>query len=84
MSDMRQKIRPRLAFGEETRREAPQAPGQRAEKLTAKRVNERPASIDKQLMEAVCERENCLQAEASQVQQGRFGDDGMTVDQLPG
>ncbi len=75
MSDMRQKIRPRLAFGEETRSEAPQAPAQRAETLTAKRMNERPASSDKQLMEAVCERGNCLQAlKTSQVQQGKSGD----------
>jgi len=85
MSDMRQKIRPRLAFGEETRSEAPQAPGQRAETLTAKRMNERPASSDKQLMEAVCERENCLQAlKRVKSNKGGPGIDGMTVDQLPG
>jgi len=29
---------------------------------TAKRMSENPASNEKQLMEAVCERENCLQA----------------------
>ena len=85
MSDMRQKIRPRLAFGEETRSEAPQAPGQRAETLTAKRMNERPASSDKQLMEAVCERGNCLQAlKRVKSNKGGPGIDGMTVDQLPG
>jgi RNA-directed DNA polymerase len=85
MSDMRQKIRPRLAFGEETRSEAPQAPCQRAETLTAKRRNERPASSDKQLMEAVCERENCLQAlKRVKSNKGGPGIDGMTVDQLPG
>jgi RNA-directed DNA polymerase len=84
MSDKRQKIRLRLAFGEETRSEAPQVPGQRAEMLTAKRMNESPASNDEQLMEVVCERENCLQAyKRVKSNKGGPGIDGMTVDQLP-
>ena len=58
MSDRRQKIRPRLAFGEESKGEAPKAPGQGSETPTAKRMNESPANNDEQLMEVVCERGN--------------------------
>jgi RNA-directed DNA polymerase len=84
MSDKRQKIRPRLAFGEEMRSEAPQAPGERAETPTAKRRNESPANNEEQLMEVVCERENCLQALKRVKSKGSAGIDGMTVEQLPG
>jgi RNA-directed DNA polymerase len=85
MSDMRQKIQLRLAFDEETRSEAPQTPGQRAETPTAKRMNESPANNDEQLMEVVCERENCLQAlKRVKSNKGSPGIDGMTVEQLPG
>jgi RNA-directed DNA polymerase len=85
MSDMRQKTQLRLAFGEETRSEAPQVPGQRAETRTVKRRNESPANNDEQLMEVVCERENCLQAlKRVKSNKGSPGIDGMTVDQLPG
>lgn len=85
MRDKRQKIRLRLAFGEESRSEAPTAPGGEIETPTAKRMNESPANNDKQLMEAVCERENCLQAlKRVKSNKGGPGIDGMTVDQLSG
>jgi retron-type reverse transcriptase len=85
MSDMRRKIRLRLAFGEETRSETPQAPGQGTETPTAKRMNESPANNDEQLMEAVCERENCLQAlKRVKSNKGSAGIGGMRVEQLPG
>jgi RNA-directed DNA polymerase len=85
MSDMRQKSRLRLAFGEEMRSEAPQASGQGNETPTAKRMNESPANNDEQLMEVVCERENCLQAlKRVKSNKGSAGIDGMTVEQLPG
>ena len=61
MSDNRQKIRLWLVFGEETRSEAQQIPGQRVQTPTVKRVNESSANNDEQLMEVVCERGNCLQ-----------------------
>jgi hypothetical protein len=85
MSDKRQKIQLRLAFGEETRSEAPQAPGEGSETPTAKRMIESPAKNDEQLMEEVCERENCLQAlKRVKSNKGSSGIDGMTVDELPG
>ena len=85
MSDKRQKIRLRLAFGEETRSEAPQGPGERAETPTAKRRNESPAKNDEQLMEEVCERENCLRAlKRVKSNKGSPGIDGMTVEEMPG
>jgi len=50
-----------------------------------KRRNESPANNDEQLMEVVCERENCLQAlKRVKSNKGSPGIDGMTVDQLPG
>src|ERR1019366_610871 len=97
MSDKRQKTRLRLAFGEESRSEAPMAPGGGTETPTAKRMNESPAigvpadrsssvgwKNDEQLMEVVCERENCLQAyKRVKSNKGSPGIDGMTVEQLP-
>jgi RNA-directed DNA polymerase len=84
MSDKRQKIQLRLAFSEESRSEAPQAPGEGSETFTAKRMIESPANRE-QLMEEVCERENCLQAyKRVKSNKGSPGIDGMTVEQLPG
>jgi RNA-directed DNA polymerase len=83
MSDKRQKTQLRLAFGEETRSEAPQASGEGSETLTAKCMIESPAINKGQLMEEVCERENCLQAlKRVKSNKGRAGIDGMTVDEL--
>jgi RNA-directed DNA polymerase len=58
MSDKRQKNQLVLAFTEEGRSEAPKASQEGTESLTAKCETERPASHE-QLMEEVCERENC-------------------------
>jgi RNA-directed DNA polymerase len=84
MSDKRQKIQLRLAFSEESRGEARQAPGEGSETFPAKRMIESPANRE-QLMEEVCERENCLQAyKRVKSNKGSPGIDGMTVEQLPG
>ncbi len=84
MSGKRQNNQLWLAFGEETGSEAPQAPGRGSETLTAKRISESPAKNHEQLMEAVCERENCLQAlKRVKSNKGSAGIDGMTVEQLP-
>jgi RNA-directed DNA polymerase len=73
----------RLAFGEESRSEAPMAPGEGSETHTAKRMTESPANHDEQLMEEVCGRENCLQAfKRVKSNKGSPGIDGMTVEQL--
>src|ERR1700686_1444029 len=61
MSDKRQKNQLVLAFTEEGRGEGPKASQEGTESLTAKCETERPASHE-QLMEEVCERENCWQA----------------------
>src|ERR1700745_636691 len=61
MSDKRQKNQLVLAFTEEGRSEAPKASQEGTESHTAKCETERPASHE-QLMEEVCERENCWQA----------------------
>jgi RNA-directed DNA polymerase len=85
MSGKRQNIQLRLAFGEEGRSEAPKAPGEGSETLTAKRMIESPAKNHEQLMEEVCERENCLQAfKRVKSNKGSPGIDGMKVEQLPG
>jgi RNA-directed DNA polymerase len=47
-------------------------------------MTESPASNDEQLMEEVCERENCLQAyKRVKSNKGSAGIDGMTVEELP-
>jgi hypothetical protein len=61
MSDKRQKNQLVLAFTEEGRSEAPKTSQEGTESPTAKCETERPASHE-QLMEEVCERENCWQA----------------------
>jgi RNA-directed DNA polymerase len=83
MSDKRQNDQLVLAFLDESRSEAPRVSGEGTESLAAKRGTESPA-IGKQLMEEVCERENCKQALARvQANKGSAGVDGMTVQQLP-
>ena len=82
MSGKRQNNQLRLAFGEEGRSEAPMASGEGSETLAAKCGNESPANHE-QLMEEVCERENCLQAfKRVKSNKGSPGIDGMTVDAL--
>jgi len=84
MSDRRQKNQLVLAFPAEGRSEAPMAPQEGTESLAAKRKAESPA-ITEQLMEEVCERENCKQAlRRVKANRGSPGVDGMTVHQLPG
>jgi len=84
MSDKRQKNQLRLAFSEENRSEAPKSAGRGSESLTAKRRTESPA-IEEQLMEEVCERENCLQAlKRVKSNKGSPGIDGMQVEELSG
>jgi RNA-directed DNA polymerase len=63
MNDKRQKnqLQRVLAFTEEGRSEAPTVLGGGTESLTAKYATERPARVE-QLMEEVCEGENCQQA----------------------
>ena len=83
MSDKRQKNQLVLAFLDESRSEAPRVSGEGTESLAGKRGTESPA-IDEQLMEEVCERENCQQALARvKANKGTAGMDGMTVQQLP-
>jgi RNA-directed DNA polymerase len=72
-----------LAFDEEYRGEAPNDLAGGTESLAAKCGTESPA-IGRQLMEEVCERENCKQALARvKANKGSAGVDGMTVQQLP-
>ncbi len=83
MSDKRQKNQLVLAFLDESRSEAPRVSGEGTESLAGKRGTESPA-MDEQLMEEVCERENCKQALARvKANKGTAGMDGMTVQQLP-
>ena len=83
-NDKRQKNQLVLAFREESRSEAPTASGEGTESFAAKRKSESPA-IGEQLMEEVCERENCKQALARvKANKGSPGVDGMTVHDLPG
>jgi len=83
-SDKRQKNQLVLVFREESRSEAPIASAEGTESRVAKRMTESPA-IGEQLMEEVCERENCKQALARvKANKGSPGVDGMTVHDLPG
>ena len=83
MSDKRQKNQLELAFTDESRSEAPRVSAGGTESLAVKRGTESPA-IGEQLMEEVCERENCKQALARvKANKGSAGVDGMTVQQLP-
>src|SRR2546423_7860228 len=83
MSDKRQKNQLELAFADESRSEAPRVSAGGTESLAAKRRTESPA-ISEQLMEEVCERENCKRALARvKANKGSAGMDGMTVQQLP-
>ncbi len=83
MSGKRQNIQLVLAFAEEDRGEAPKGLGEGTEPFTAKRGTESPA-ISEQLMEEVCERENCKRALSRiKTNKGSAGGDGMTVQQLP-
>jgi RNA-directed DNA polymerase len=83
MSDKRQKNQLVLAFDEEYRGEAPKGPVEGTESRMAKRRTESPA-IGEQLMEEVCERENCKQALARvKANKGSAGVDGITVHELP-
>ena len=84
MSDKRQKNQLELAFTGESRSEAPRVSAEGTESLAAKRGTESLA-IGEQLMEEVCERENCKQALARvKANKGSPGVDGMTVRELPG
>ena len=84
MSDQRQKIQLVLASTDEKRSEAPRLSEGGTESPAAKRRAESPA-IAEQLMEEVCERENCKRALARvKTNKGSPGVDGMTVDELPG
>jgi len=83
MSDRRRNNQLVLAFLAEDTGEAPRAAGEGTESFAAKRTAESPA-IGEQLMEEVCERENCKQALARvKANKGSAGVDGMTVQQLP-
>ena len=84
MSVKRQKNQLQLAFDEEGRSEAPRTPREGTETRTAKRMTESPAGNDEQLMEEVCERNNCLQAlKRVKSNKGSAGIDGMSVEPQP-
>jgi len=83
MNDKRQKNQLKLAFMAEDKGEARSAANEGTESFTAKRRAESPATAE-QLMEEVCERENCKQALARvKANKGSPGVDGMTVHDLP-
>jgi len=83
MDDRRQKNQLVLAFMEESRSEAPTVSMEGTESSAGKRGIKSPA-ITEQLMEEVCERENCKQAlQRVKANKGSAGVDGMTVQQLP-
>src|ERR1700747_2674390 len=84
MSDKRQKNQLVLAFTERDRSEAPKASQEGTESRTTKCETERPASHE-QLMEEVCERENCWQAyKRVKANKGSPGIDGVKVGELSG
>jgi RNA-directed DNA polymerase len=81
MSDKRQNNQLVLAFEQEYRGEAPKGLPEGTESLAAKRGSESPAT--EQLMEEVCERDNCKQALARvKANKGSAGVDGITVHEL--
>src|ERR1700726_1371566 len=83
MSDTRQKNQLMLAFTDESRSEAPMVSAEGTESVVAKRGTESLA-MGEQLMEEVCERENCKQALARvKANKGSPGVDEMTVHELP-
>src|SRR6516164_2862294 len=83
MDDKRQKNQLVLAFLEEDRGEAPKCLPEGTESSGGKRGIESSA-ITEQLMEEVCEREDCKQAlRRVKANKGSPGVDGMTVQDLP-
>ena len=84
MSDKRQKNQLVLAFTEEGRSEAPKAPSGR-DRIAHGEMRNRTSSYHEQLMEEVCERENCWQAyKRVKANKGSPGIDGMKVGELSG
>jgi hypothetical protein len=84
MSDKRQKNQLVLAFLAEDRGEAPKGLDGRDRIARGEARDESPA-IGEQLMEEVCERENCKQALARvKANKGSAGVDGMTVHAVAG
>ena len=86
MNDKRQKnqLQRALAFTEEGRSETPKASQGGTESPTAKCETERPARHE-QLMEEVCQRDNCWQAyKRVKANKGSPGIDGMKVGELSG
>jgi RNA-directed DNA polymerase len=83
MDEKRQNNQLVLAFMEEDRGEAPKGLPEGTESSAGKCGTESPA-IAEQLMEEVCERENCKRAlKRVKANKGSAGVDGMTVQQLP-
>lgn len=83
--DKRQKnqLQQALAFPEHGRSEAPESSGRGTESSMVKRMSESSASSE-QLMEEICQAENCKQALARiKSNKGSPGIDGMTVEKLP-
>jgi RNA-directed DNA polymerase len=83
--DKRQKnqLQQALAFPDSGRSEAPEDSRRGTESSVAKHKSESPASSE-QLMEEICQAENCKQALARvKSNKGSPGIDGMTVEKLP-
>src|SRR5208337_3540084 len=84
MSAARQKTRYPSASDSGGRGEASKPAVGGIEAPTAKSRPENPAKSNEQLMEKICERDNCLQAlKRVKSNKGSAGMDGMTVEQLP-